>query len=97
MEFAKAVLEEVGDGPGTQTASGGARITVQINPATLRLQMASTVDFGKDTGRQKVQYQGSTSTLSVRFRVSASTSFTACIISFRSACACRASSSRSTI
>jgi hypothetical protein len=64
MEFAKAVLEEVVDGPGTQKAAGGARITVQINPATLRLQMASTVDFGKDAGRQKVQYQGSTSTLS---------------------------------
>ena len=26
--------------------------------------MASTVDFGKDAGRQKIQYQGSTSTLS---------------------------------
>jgi hypothetical protein len=64
MEFAKAVLEEVEDGPGTKSTSGGAGIVVQINPATLRLQMASTVDFGKDTGRQKVQYQGSTSTLS---------------------------------
>ncbi|TYB64796.1 hypothetical protein FXF51_20295 [Nonomuraea sp. PA05] len=64
MEFAKAVLEEVVDGPGTQRASNGARITVQINPATLRLQMASTADFGKDAGRQKAQYQGSTSTLS---------------------------------
>jgi hypothetical protein len=64
MEFVKAVLEEVADGPGTQPAAGGARVVVQINPATLRLQMASTVDFGKDTGRQKVQYQGSTSTLS---------------------------------
>ncbi|WP_250037768.1 CIS tube protein [Paractinoplanes maris] len=64
MEFVKAVLEELVDGPGTRNATGGARITVQINPATLRLQMASTVDFGKDAGRQKVQYQGSTSTLS---------------------------------
>jgi hypothetical protein len=64
MEFAKAVLEEIEDGPGVRVKSGGARIVVQINPATLRLQMASTVDFGKDAGRQKVQYQGSTSTLS---------------------------------
>jgi len=64
MEFAKAVLEEVEDGPGTAARPGGTRVVVQINPATLRLQMASTVDAGKDTGRQKVQYQGSTSTLS---------------------------------
>ncbi|MGY1679354.1 CIS tube protein [Geodermatophilus sp. SYSU D01176] len=64
MEFVKATIEEVTTKPDAAPARVGDPIVVQINPATLRLQMASTVDFGKDTGRQKVQYQGSTSTLS---------------------------------
>jgi len=63
-EFTKATLTEVSDRPDAQPKDVGAPIEVQINPATLRLQMASTVDFGKDAGRQKIQYQGSTSTLS---------------------------------
>jgi hypothetical protein len=63
MEFVKAKLEEVTNTADTPTRVGDP-IVVQVNPATLRLQMASTVDFGKDTGRQKIQYQGSTATLS---------------------------------
>jgi hypothetical protein len=65
MEFKKAWLQEISPKPGSTTpARGSKQIEVQINPATLRLQMASTVDTGKDAGRQKTQYQGSTSTLS---------------------------------
>jgi hypothetical protein len=64
MEFKKAILVEVAATPDAQPKDVGRPIEVQINPATLRLQMASTVDFGKDAGRQKIQYQGSTSTLS---------------------------------
>jgi len=64
MEFKKAILVEVAATPDAQPKDVGRPIEVQINPATLRLQMASTVDFGKDSGRQKIQYQGSTSTLS---------------------------------
>src|SRR3954465_7129634 len=64
MEFKKATLEPVKPNPVASPPSAGPTMTVQINPATLRLQMASTVDFGKDAGRQKIQYQGSTSTLS---------------------------------
>jgi hypothetical protein len=64
MEFVKARIEEVTSGAGAPPTRVGKPVVVQINPATLRLQMASTVDFGKDTGRQKIQYQGSTSTLS---------------------------------
>jgi Contractile injection system tube protein len=65
MEFKKAYLEEVSPQPtATQPQAQSPKIEVQINPATLRYQMASTVDFGKDAGRQKTTYQGSTSTLS---------------------------------
>ncbi|WP_138760651.1 CIS tube protein [Modestobacter altitudinis] len=64
MEFVKARIEEVTTAAGAPPTPVGEPVEVQVNPATLRLQMASTVDFGKDTGRQKVQYQGSTSTLS---------------------------------
>ena len=63
MEFKKAFLQEISPKP-TSTAPVGPKIEVQINPATIRYQMASTVDFGKDAGRQKTSYQGSTSTLS---------------------------------
>ncbi|SFO74686.1 hypothetical protein SAMN05660464_0926 [Geodermatophilus dictyosporus] len=64
MEFVKARIEEVTTTAGAPPTRVGDPVEVQVNPATLRLQMASTVDFGKDTGRQKIQYQGSTSTLS---------------------------------
>ena len=64
-KFVKAYLEEISEKPtATTPAAESPRIVVQINPATLRYQMASTVDFGKDAGRQKTTYQGSTSTLS---------------------------------
>ena len=39
---------EVAATPDAQPKDVGRPIEVQINPATLRLQMASTVDFGKD-------------------------------------------------
>jgi hypothetical protein len=65
IEFKKAFLEEVSTKPAaTQPKAESAKVEVQINPATLRYQMASTVNFGKDAGRQKTTYQGSTSTLS---------------------------------
>ena len=63
MEFKKAFLQAISPKPNS-TDPAGPKIEVQINPATLRYQMASTVDFGKDSGRQKTTYQGSTSTLS---------------------------------
>ncbi|MEV1319957.1 hypothetical protein AB0J14_28200 [Micromonospora arborensis] len=63
MEVKKAFLQEVSPQPTNPPKNVGNPIEVQINPATLRVQMASTVDFGKDAGRQKTQYQGSTSTL----------------------------------
>ena len=63
MEFKKAFLQAISEKPNS-TDPVGPKIEVQINPATLRYQMASTVDFGKDAGRQKTTYQGSTSTLS---------------------------------
>jgi hypothetical protein len=65
MELKKAYLQEVSSKPTANPAPANpAKIEVQINPATLRYQMASTVDFSKDAGRQKTTYQGSTSTLS---------------------------------
>lgn len=64
MDFTKAELRAIGDGPGTAPDPDSKPIVVQINPATLRLQMSASVDAGKDRGRSKVQYQGSTSTLS---------------------------------
>ncbi|WP_086843557.1 hypothetical protein [Amycolatopsis kentuckyensis] len=64
MELTKAELRAIGDGPGTAPKPDSVPIVVQINPATLRLQMSASVDAGKDSGRSKVQYQGSTSTLS---------------------------------
>jgi hypothetical protein len=64
-EFAKAYLEEISPKPtASRPKAESAKIEVQINPATLRYQMASTVDTSKDAGRQKTTYQGSTSTLS---------------------------------
>jgi hypothetical protein len=63
-EFKKATLVAVKATADAEPKDDGTPIEVQINPATLRLQMASTVDVGKDTGRPKVSYQGSTSTLS---------------------------------
>ncbi|GGR98278.1 hypothetical protein GCM10010169_48560 [Micromonospora fulviviridis] len=63
MEFKKASLQEVSPQPTNPPKNVGNPIEVQINPATLRVQMTSTADFGKDAGRQKTQYQGSTSTL----------------------------------
>jgi hypothetical protein len=65
MELKKAYLQEVSSKPtANPQPTNPAKIEVQINPATLRYQMASTVDFSKDAGRQKTTYQGSTSTLS---------------------------------
>ena len=64
MEFKKATLQEISSQPSAPPPCKEKVITVQINPATLRLQMANTADFGKDVGRPKTQYQGSTSTLS---------------------------------
>jgi hypothetical protein len=64
MNFKKATIEEISDKPSQTPQAVHPPVEVQINPATIRLQMASTVDFGKDAGRQKTQYQGSTSTLS---------------------------------
>lgn len=65
VKFEKAYLEEVSPKPtATSPKAESAKIALQINPATLRYQMASTVDAGKDAGRQKTSYQGSTSTLS---------------------------------
>jgi hypothetical protein len=64
MEFKKATIVAVKDTADADPPDDGTPVEVQINPATLRLQMASTVDFGKDAGRSKVSYQGSTSTLS---------------------------------
>lgn len=65
MKFEKAYLQKVSPKPTAgQPQTRGPKIEVQLNPATLRYQMASTVDFGKDAGRQKTTYQGSTSTLS---------------------------------
>ena len=43
---------------------GERQFDVQINPATLRLQTTASVDSRKDAGRQRSQYQGTTSTLS---------------------------------
>ncbi|HEU5387297.1 MAG TPA: hypothetical protein VFV73_15465 [Streptosporangiaceae bacterium] len=63
-EFKKAYLEEVSTKPVISPKAESAKVEVQINPATLRYQMASTVDFGKDAGRYKTTYQGSTATLS---------------------------------
>jgi hypothetical protein len=64
MEFKKAALQEVDPKP---TGSGppklveGTKIEVQINPASLRLQMANSVDSGKGYGRPSTQYQGTAS------------------------------------
>ncbi|KRF46283.1 hypothetical protein [Terrabacter sp. Soil810] len=62
-KFEKAVLTEVEQKPSNPPRQFK-RIEVQINPATLRLQTTASVDSGKDTGRQRTQYQGTTSTLS---------------------------------
>ena len=63
MEFKKATLQEVSTKPSATPAPVGDAVPVQINPATLRLQASASVDSGKDTGRQRSQYQGTTSTL----------------------------------
>jgi hypothetical protein len=66
MKFEKATLQEISSTPSanpqpTKTPA----IVVQINPASLRLQMQNTVDAGKAFARPATQYQGtSSSTLS---------------------------------
>jgi Contractile injection system tube protein len=65
MEFKKATLQEVSSRPSLTPQVEGTPIEVQINPATLRLQMANNVDMGKAFARPNTQYQGtSSSTLS---------------------------------
>lgn len=65
MEFKKATLQEVSSRPSPTPQVQGTPIEVQINPATLRLQMANNVDMGKAFARPNTQYQGtSSSTLS---------------------------------
>ena len=61
MEFKKATLEEVSSKPSLEPKTVGAPIVVQINPASLRLQMANNVDAGKAFARSATQYQGSSS------------------------------------
>jgi hypothetical protein len=63
MTFAKATLEAIGDKPADAPKRIGEPVTVQINPASLRVQSTSGTDGGKDAGRSKTQYQGATSTL----------------------------------
>ena len=63
MHFERALLQEVETKP-SDPPKTSKPITVQINPATLRIQTTASVDAGKDTGRQRTQYQGTTSTLS---------------------------------
>jgi hypothetical protein len=65
MEFKKATLQEVSSRPSPTPQVVGSPIDVQINPSTLRLQMANNVDMGKAFARPNTQYQGtSSSTLS---------------------------------
>ena len=65
MEFKKATLQQVSSQPSATPQTEGEPIEVQINPASLRLQMANTVDAGKAYSRPNTQYQGtSSSTLS---------------------------------
>ncbi|MGH8932935.1 MAG: hypothetical protein ACRDZO_20510, partial [Egibacteraceae bacterium] len=65
MEFKKATLQEVSSKPSREPQPGAAAIDVQINPASLRLQMSNNVDAGKAFARPATQYQGSlSSTLS---------------------------------
>jgi hypothetical protein len=65
MKFEKAIFQEISSKPSANPQTVGPEIEVQINPATLRLQMANTVDAGKAFGRPNTQYQGtSSSTLS---------------------------------
>jgi len=61
VNFEKATLQEVDSKPSPTPATVGDPITVQINPATLRLQMSNNVDAGKAFARPNTQYQGSSS------------------------------------
>lgn len=61
MEFKKATLQEVDSKPSATPKTVGDAIEVQINPASLRLQMANNVDMGKAFARPNTQYQGSSS------------------------------------
>ncbi len=61
MEFKKASLQEVDSKPSPTPATVGEEIKVQINPASLRLQLANNVDMGKAFARPNTQYQGSSS------------------------------------
>jgi hypothetical protein len=63
MSFAKATLRLVSDKPANPPIDAESPVPVQINPATLRLQATASVDSGKDAGRARSQYQGTTSTL----------------------------------
>jgi hypothetical protein len=66
MEFKQATLEEVEEKPSAnpKPATGDNQtgpIRVQINPASLRLQMSNNVDAGKAHSRPSTQSQGSSS------------------------------------
>ena len=61
MKFEKATLQEVSSAPSASPQPTGSPIEVQINPASLRLQMQNTVDAGKAFARPATQYQGSSS------------------------------------
>jgi len=61
MEFKKATLQQISSQPSATPQPEGEPIEVQINPASLRLQMANTVDAGKAYSRPNTQYQGSSS------------------------------------
>lgn len=61
MEFAKATLQEVSAKPAASPILVGDPVTVQINPASLRLQLTNNVDSGKALARPSTQSQGSSS------------------------------------
>lgn len=61
MEFAKATLQEVSAKPSASPILVGEPVTVQINPASLRLQLTNNVDSGKALARPSTQSQGSSS------------------------------------
>ena len=61
MEFKKATLQEVSSQPSPTPKTVGEPVSVQVNPASLRLQMANSVDAGKAFARPNTQYLGSSS------------------------------------
>jgi hypothetical protein len=61
MEFVKATVQEVSSAPSPNPQPVGTAIAVQVNPASLRLQLQNNVDAGKAFARPNTQYQGSSS------------------------------------